>query len=454
MKYSNTETTASEDAGTQTASPASWYALSVLFIAYTFSFIDRTIVSLLVEPLKADLNLSDTEVSLLHGFAFAIFYTLLGIPIARLADNYSRKRIIAIGVAAWSLATCLCGLAGRFWHLFLARVGVGVGEAALSPAAYSMICDLFPRQMLGRALGIYSMGVYIGAGLAFLIGGYLIGIAFTADTVQLPLVGSLKPWQLVFIVVGAPGLLVAVLVMTLREPKRLGGGPAAGLPLAAVFSLVKRERGTFLNHFMGFAALGLLFNAFLAWAPSLLIRQMGYTTAEAGLQIGIAIMVFGSLGIVAGGWHTDRLTRRQVPDAPIRTGLLAGCWLLPVGIAMPLVATPGLKAILLALFFFWSAFPYAAAAAAMQMAAPPQLRAQASALYLFCLNFIGIGMGATLVALLTDGVFGDESALPYSMAITCLISAPLGIYFLFACKTPFRASLAARQREMPKGALL
>lgn len=436
------------DTATQTASPSAWYALGVLFIAYTFSFIDRTIVSLLIEPLKADLQLSDTEVSLLHGFAFAVFYTFLGIPIARLADSYSRKRIIAVGVAVWSLATCLCGLASRFSHLFLARVGVGVGEAALSPAAYSMITDMFPRQMLGRALGIYSMGVYIGAGLAFLIGGYLISMVFTADTVYLPLVGALKPWQMVFFVVGVPGLIVAVVAMTIAEPQRTASRQTKKAPLSAVFSFVRREPGTFLNHFMGFAALGLLFNAFIAWSPSLMIRQMACTTAEAGFQIGIAILVCGSLGIVAGGWHTDRLTHKQIKDAPIRTGLLAGCWLLPVGTAMPLVTIAWLKLVLLALFFFWSAFPYAAAAVAVQMAAPPRLRAQVSALYLFCLNFIGIGLGATLVALLTDGIFADESALPHSMAITCLISAPLGIYFLFACKASFRTSIERRRQQL------
>ena len=148
---------------------SSWYGLAILFIAYTVSFVDRTILSLLVEPIKADLYLSDTQISLLHGLAFAIFYTFLGIPIARLADQRSRKLIITTGICVWIIMTAACGLAGRFSTLFLARVGVGVGEAALSPAAYSMISDMFPKNKLGLALSLYSSGVYVGAGLAFII---------------------------------------------------------------------------------------------------------------------------------------------------------------------------------------------------------------------------------------------------------------------------------------------
>ena len=427
---------------------ASWYALFILFIAYTFSFIDRTILALLVEPLKQDLALNDTQVSLLHGFAFAIFYTTLGIPIARLADTKPRRTIIMWSIAIWSLATCLCGLASRFIHLFLARVCVGAGEAGLTPAAYSMITDMFPRRVLGRALGLYSMGVYVGAGLAFLIGGAVVSRALAAGDMALPIFGPLKAWQAIFIIVGAPGIIVALLLWTVREPKRkVSSGSEGQQPLTAVFRFIASEPKTFLLHFAGFSALGLLFNAFIAWSPSLLIRQMGYSPAEAGTMLGINILVFGSLGIVAGGAYSDWLERRGRRDAPLKTGRLAGIWLVFAGVLFPLVDTITAKALLAGLFFFWAAFPYAAAAAAIQIAAPPALRAQMSAVYLLCLNFIGIGSGATLVGVFTDYVFQDPAALPMSMAITAVISAPIGVLCLSLGCAPFRESAAERLRE-------
>ncbi|MGA1731008.1 MAG: MFS transporter, partial [Steroidobacteraceae bacterium] len=192
----------------------SYYAVGVLTVAYVLSFIDRTILALLVAPIRADLGISDTQLSLLHGLAFAIFYTTLGIPIALLADRLNRRNIIAAGIAVWSLATAVCGLTRSFAQLFLARVAVGVGEAALSPAAYSMIADLFPRERLGRALGIYNVGAFAGAGLAFLIGGAVIAAVAQAGAVHLPVLGEVRNWQLVFFIDGLPGLLLALWVLT------------------------------------------------------------------------------------------------------------------------------------------------------------------------------------------------------------------------------------------------
>ena len=200
-----------------------WYVVLVCMLAYIFSFVDRQILALMIEPIKRDLGLSDTQFSLLHGLAFSLFYAFMGIPIALLADRYSRPRIIAIGVAFWSLATAVCGLSRNFAQMFLARIGVGVGEAALSPATYSMLSDMFPRDRLGRAVGVYSIGSFIGGGLAFLIGGYVINLLKRVDTVVLPLLGALRPWQVTFFVVGLPGLLVALLILlTVRDPGRRG----------------------------------------------------------------------------------------------------------------------------------------------------------------------------------------------------------------------------------------
>ena len=198
----------------------SWYVVVVLTVAYMFSFLDRQILALLIEPIRQDLEITDFQISLLLGLAFGIFYTALGIPIGRLADRRSRRGIIAVGVTIWCLMTAACGLARNFSQLFLARIGVGVGEATLNPSAYSLISDYFPRQRRGRAISFYNMGVSLGAGVAMVVGGQIIAFAFDTPRVTLPIVGELYAWQLVFLLVGLPGLLIAALMITVREPER------------------------------------------------------------------------------------------------------------------------------------------------------------------------------------------------------------------------------------------
>src|SRR5687768_16688234 len=205
------------------ASAQAWYLVFVLLLFYIFSFIDRQIISLLVEPIKRDLQVSDTQIGMLQGLAFALFYTLFGIPIGRLADRMNRKVIIAAGVIAWSAMATWCGLAKNWTQLVIARAGVGVGEAALSPAAYSMITDAFPREKQGRAFSVYNMGIAIGAGIAMLVGGLVVAaISTEGKTFTLPLLGEVRAWQFVFIVTGAPGLLLPLLLLGVREPARRG----------------------------------------------------------------------------------------------------------------------------------------------------------------------------------------------------------------------------------------
>ncbi len=200
--------------------PAAWYTVGLLFVAYTFSFVDRFILTLLIEPIKQDFNLSDTGVSLLVGFAFVIFYTFLGIPIGRLADRVNRRNLIVAGITLWSCMTALCGMARGFGSLFVARVGVGVGEAALSPAAYSMIADLFPPKKLGRALSVYTAGAFVGVGLALIVGGLVVQSVISSPDITLPIIGEVRSWQVPFFIVGLPGLLVAALMYTVKEPVR------------------------------------------------------------------------------------------------------------------------------------------------------------------------------------------------------------------------------------------
>ena len=403
-----------------------WYLVAVLCVAYTLSFVDRMILALLVEPIKRDLGISDTQVGLLHGFAFAIFYTTLGVPIARLADRTDRRRLIAAGIAFWSAMTALCGLARGFWELFLARIGVGVGEASLSPAAFSMLADAFPADRLGRALGVYSSAIFAGAGIALLVGGGVAAAAASAAAVHLPLVGAVQPWQLTFIVVGAPGLVVALWVLSLREPPRRGVAIAARQePLAAVFAWMRRHARAYGCHFAGFALLALVFNATIAWLPSVFVRVHGWSSGQAAFWIGSLLLVCGTTGIVAGGFAADAWRRRGKPDGSMRVGLTSALGVLPFAAAVPAAASPWMAVALLGPLLFFSAFAFGAAAAGLQWLTPPAMRAQVSALFLFVNNLVGIGAGPVAVALLTDRVFGAPQSVGMSLAIVGAVAAAL-----------------------------
>lgn len=424
----------------------SWYVVGVLSVAYVCSFIDRSVLGLMVGPIKEDLGINDTQFSLLHGFAFAIFYTLLGIPIAWLADRANRRNIIAAGIAVWSLMTALCGLARTFGAMFLARVGVGVGEAALSPAAYSMIADLFPREKLGRALGIYSSGVFVGIGLSFIISAILIG---ALDTVTLPVVGELTPWRLTLILVGAPGLVIAALCFTFREPRRLGA-KAGGVPLRQVARFFDQNASLYVLHFIAFSMLTLLFNAQLTWLAEYLIRIHGMERGVAGPALGLVVTIFGGSGIICGGLYADLLKRRGDNGGAIRAALLGAVLLLPVAATTTLMPSAGLSLALAAPLLFFSSWVFAPATTALQLFSPPNMRAQFSAVYLFVVNLTGIGFGGTAVALITDYVYRDDNMLHYSMAIASTISGILSILLLWMLLSIYRGAMNETERALAR----
>lgn len=417
-----------------------WYGVGVLLTAYTLSFVDRYVIALLVTPLKRDLQLSDTDIGWLSGFAFAIFYTTLGIPIGRLADRYSRRWIIAIGVFLWSLATMASGLARSYWQLFAARLGVGVGEASLSPAAFSMIADSFPPDRLGRALSVYSVGVFFGTGLAFIIGGAVIQLVANAPEVQLPIVGSVRAWQLTFFYVGLPGILLAVWMKTVSEPPRRDRivQSGSGLTIRQTLSCLRPGWRAYAAHFAGFSLLSMVFNSVVIWAPAFLGRSFGLTPGEAGLGLGTVILVFGSTGILAGGWFADWLDRRGHPDATLLTGIVSAIGLTPWAILAPLMPSATLALWLYCPLFFFSSFGFGAAAAALQLITPNEMRGQVSAVYLFLINLAGIGLAPLLTAVITDQVFADESAVRYSIALVAGICAPLAAIVLATGLRPYR----------------
>lgn len=426
--------------------PSPWranYALLLLLLAYILSFIDRNVMAVLIGPIRSDFAISDFQYSLLHGFAFSMFYIVMGLPIARLADRHSRKWIITVGLVSWSLMTCLCGAARSFFTLFLARIGVGVGEATLSPAAFSMLGDLFPREKLARALAIYSLGITLGGGLAYVIGSTVYEWFAAAEQLVLPLFGEVRPWQMTFIAVGAPGFILAIFLGLLSEPARRSGatdaqGAEVHHGLAEIGAHLRVHARAYMAPIGSVAVLGILGYGTMAWYPEFLIRTFDMPRGEAGNQFGLMFLIAGSLGALVGGWSVEPLMRRGYQDAPLRIILAVSVlWILPAALG-PLSGSPSMAVWMAAPIVFFLNAHYGVGVAAVQFITPNRMRAQISALMLFVTNLFGLAFGPTAVAMLTDFVFADDLALRYSLAVLPLLVCPLAIILILQGMRSYR----------------
>ena len=421
-----------------------WWGVIVLVFAFIFSIADRIIISLLVDPIKADLSLSETDMGLLMGLYFALFYALMGLPIGRLVDKYSRRAIVGSGIFLWSVMTALCGLSRNFIELFLARAGVGIGQATLSPSAYSMIADSFPKEKLGRALGVYQSGAFLGVGLALMFGGLAIRFAATADDVSLPLLGTVAPWQLAFIVIGLPGIIVAALMFTVKEPVRQGVKPVGDDQISVGQALsfgLKRWR-VFLAHFTGFALLALPMTTLATWVPAYLMRVVGMSPPETGFKLGLIVLIFSPVGVIAGGWLSDVLLKRGMNDAPLRVGVMAAVFMIPLSVLATTVKDPIWVLIIACPFAFGASITMGLAATALQLVTPNRLRGQIAAVWMLFLNLITAGLGPTAVGMVTGMVFKDPMAVGLSVASVNTISVVLGGLILFFSWKPYREAVA------------
>jgi MFS family permease len=415
-----------------------WFVVIVLMTLYIFSFIDRMIIALLVAPIKADLNLTDTHIGLLHGLAFALFYTFMGIFIARLADNWNRTKLIAIGVLIWGLATAACGLAGSFAFLFAARVLVGIGEASLSPAAYSMISDYFPPEKRARAMSVYTSGIYFGVGAALIFGGIVIGLINQMGGLSVPIVGSVEPWQAVFFAVGLPGVLFFVIVrLFVREPERRE--VSATPPTFAAFrAFVMQRRRLYLRHYVGFAFLVLYSYSFSAWTPAVITRNFGLTSSDTGVMLGIVILISAPSGIMLGSVLSQRFHRKYGKGGALHVGVVGALLGIVPAVLFPLAPSVWSALLLMGVTQFLIGLPFGVAPAALHEVTPNQFRGQVIAFYLFFINIIGLGTGPTIAGLITDYVFGDEAAIGYSLLIMSLVFLPLSAFILARARSAFR----------------
>ena len=441
-------TPAGDGVGEQSEARA-WYLVCTLLIFYIFSFIDRQIISLMVGPLKRDMGVNDSWIGLLQGPAFAIFYTLCGVPIGRLADRMNRKKIIAVGVVLWSLMASLCGLAKSFAQLFLARIGVGVGEATLSPAAYSMITDAFPREKLGRAFSVYNMGISIGAGTALLVGGTVaVAVSAPGQTFDLPLVGEVRGWQFLFIVTGAPGLLLPLLLLTVRDPKRRGMFRTADnvvpdrLPLREVLAFMRKNGHFYSPHFIAMAMMAMLGYAVGAWLPEVMARTYGIKPGTVGQVLGTSTIIVNTIGIFVAGRICDRLHSKGHSDAPI--------WVC-FGVAIAVVVTSALPAFMPTatvglVMMCVAGFPFhgyvAMGPMAVNQVTPNQMRAQVSSVYLFTVNLIGLGLGPYIPPLISDYILRDPTQLRWGLLIVVVFAGTVAAILLWHVRARFRQQVA------------
>jgi MFS family permease len=421
----------------------SWYVVAVLLLANVSGFIDRQILALLVVPIKRDLGLTDTEMSYLIGLPFAIFYTVAALPIARVADSWSRRGVIATGIALWSVMTAMCGLAGSYGRLLLARVGVGVGEAALAAPATSIIADYFPRQRLGTAMSVYSMGVFLGSGLAYFIGGWIVGLVSVQETWSFPLIGSIRPWQTVFLMVGLPGLLIAALTLTIREPERTGGR-AATPPLSRLFAHVRANRRTFACVSFGYALSATVNYGIAFWLATFLQRTYDWPASRAGMVQGVLTVTLGTVGVLAGGRIADALVRRGHPDGALRVGLIGATGMLVFASAYPLASTATIAITLLAIVNVFAALPWGAASAAAAEIVPADMRAQGVALFYFVTNLVSFALGPWAVAAITQYAFGYDAAVRYSLVTVNVLGMAGAITLLLLALPAFRRTIADR----------
>ncbi len=439
-----------------------WYCVFILFGIYINSFLDRQILSLLVPVIQADMGFSDTQMGFLGGPAFAIFYIVAGIPIGWLADRMSRRWLVGIGQFFWSLASVGFGLSQNFFQMASARIGVGVGEATLSPSAYSLIADLFPPRRLAFALSVYGMGISVGGGLAYLVGGVALNaLGISTDptvemgTVVLPLVGEVKVWQTVFFVIALPTIPLTAMLLTFREPLRRGvrmvrraGGKlrAQGLPVPEVARYMRANAGTITMHNVGFACLAFSGYGAAFWNPALFSRIYGWELSEFGIAVGWVSVLVGPLGILSAGWLSDRLLARGYVDAKIRVGLITSVIWIPFGVLYPLMPDGNTAFLLLIPATFFGSTYWGIAPAAIQEMMPNQMRGQASAVYLFIVNLVGLTLGPQILAILTDYVFQDQMKVHYSLVSVGLVAHLVAGILLFLCLSRYRESRAYLER--------
>jgi MFS family permease len=432
---------------TKVSNAYAFYVAIVLCIAQTLAVVDRYLVSVLLEPLRHDMHLTDTELGLLQGPSFVLCFALVSIPLGRVADVSNRRLLILGGILVWTGATLASGLADSFAHLFIARLIIGAGEAALIPAAMSLLVAYFPPHLLNRGVSITTSGGSLGRSTAFLGGGALLTIFTAMGVVSFPLIGPMKPWQALFIFFGLLGFVVAALILTIREPTRDSASAAKG-SFGEAIAYFWLHKGAFIPLFIAFSMVALVVQVLAGWAISFFVREHHMAPGNASILLGICSIGVGPFGNLVGGWLTDRLSAKgvQAPQLVVLTGILLGTILF--GIAFWLSPLPPLAAVSYIALYFCASMCSAPGYAGVQVLTPDAHRGVMASLFLSTHILIGAGLGPLLVGFLSDLALPSLGA---SIFCAILLAAAGGIPCALLGRRAFEASRAIRFGQAQSG---
>ena len=399
-----------------------WYVAGLLSLVYILSYVDRYILSLLIEPIKLSLNLSDFQIGLLIGPAFVILFAIVGLPIGWLVDRKNRSILLSVGIAVWSVMTAACGLANSFGTLFLMRVGVGIGETTAAPCSFSLFGDYFPKEIRPRAVALFMLGAPAGAGVTYIIGGQIVEYIAQSPSIVIPFFGKLMAWQSAFLIVGLPGLLVSLMVLiTVREPKRqeVLSENENGPTLSEAASYMLEHKSSYASLFggiIGITAIG----AASFWIPALYERTWGWTVSQTGMIVGTILIVSGIIGTTGGGWIASQLIKRGINNGPYYTVLSGALLVLPCAVMYPLAPSAEIASIIWFVGMLGMSVTSGTSPSCIIAITPGELRGQATVIFFFVLGLFGSLVGPTLVGYLTD-LSGDPTFIKYSLSITGLL---------------------------------
>ena len=406
---------------------AGYSAVVVMTLAQVFAFIDRQIPAMLVEPIKQDFNLNDSQIALLGGAAFSIFYAIMALPIGYAVDRYKRVNVLGTGIFVWSLMTTLAGLANSFGRLFGARIGVAVGEAVMAPVSVSLVSDYFPQNKQGKPMGIITAGVYIGIGATLIGGGYLIDYLTDIGGITIPGIGYFKPWQATFLGVGIPGILISFAAFMLHEPRRLGLAQTSEKDSKSIniFSHLIKNKSTLIPMFAGLIFMALIFYSFTFWAPSMMVRTHGLSLTEVGFSLGIITIISSILGTISSGAVVDYLRSKGRTDAPIRTAMFACIFAMPAICLAPIVENVVAAWMLIGIYLFFISSFAPIGLLAVSGVSSNEVKGQMAAVHAFLMMAFGLSLGPQITAFFTDFILQDESKLGLAVSLTGGLVLPI-----------------------------
>jgi MFS family permease len=424
-----------------------WYTVGVLAVVTTFALLDQNILGLLIQQIKTDFQLTDSEAGLLLGPTQAIFYALVAVPFSRYIDRWTRKWIIAGGLIVWSLATTATGLANSFMQLFVARVVVGAGESVNGPAAYSMVADCFPRERLPRAVSVLQIGSVAGGGLSLLLGGAMIWLVATVGSPDLPIVGVLRPWQVVLIGVGLPGLVISLLLLTVMEPKRRNLRlETRKVPLRGALKFLWLNFAVFGPMFIGLT-LGSLDTGSRAWGAAFFERTYGWPPQEYGMVSGALSIVCMLAGLYLGAKWAEWFQNRGDPAGAYRVILYTRFVAIPFAILMPVMPTAELSMAFYAVGFVALGMAGPMLNAVLLTVTPNEIRGQVTTLYLFIYTVVGVGLAPLITGMTTDYIFTSAGDLRWSIMLLHIVFLPVSLWVTWLGLKPYRKEVERLNAE-------